>query len=337
MLFLSRALVAVVSCCLFPVLSAKRSDTEIVYHGGEILTGNDLKVRLLFYGNGWHKSTEKIDVIDHFMKHISFTSFLDVLSDYKDMNNKTASRTFDYAGCTIINNDARDTFLEGASSYLEILKKSFQSGRVAYDNKTIYGIILDMDMRTCYLDNWCLYDDFCGFHSFFSSPYQVLYFVASDPYNSKIKCRFESTPVHNNGIDEMASVIMHEIMESIYDPYGTGYYANNKSWLEESEDYCSWLIYRTKDLGGRDYNIVVDDIPFLLFPVYNLTMQQCTDEFFDRDSKLSKETQRKLLNKMKQSGQSMPSVAKSGGLTLGITWASFTMVLLLCHSLFYFQ
>ena len=105
---------------------------------------------------------------------------------------------------------------------------------------------------------------YCGWHSYGLGTQTTVPFIAFQDFTStyyKTCAAQTSTPNGNVGLDSMASVLVHEIDETLTDPYFTG-------WLDasgyESADKCAWVWGGLSKVGTARYDITLGSLKYLI-------------------------------------------------------------------------
>src|SRR5205085_1064815 len=100
-----------------------------------------------------------------------------------------------------------------------------------------YFLFTPPEVGSCFdaSSNPCVYQDYCAYHSFFSSFGPVLYAV--HPYVAGVpSCDTGQSPT-GTGADAVLNVVSHEHNEIITDPTGRGWF---DSAGDENGDKCAW-------------------------------------------------------------------------------------------------
>jgi hypothetical protein len=120
-------------------------------------------------------------------------------------------------------------------------------------------ICLDSGLTVCYSpDNFSTFF-FCAFHGSidFTDIGHVLFSV--EPYQNVVGCQVGQPSPNGPVVDSQASVLSHEMIETITDPDGTAWWVTNSLDLFGAEigDVCqnSTFVYQTPRLNGTVYEI----------------------------------------------------------------------------------
>ncbi len=105
---------------------------------------------------------------------------------------------------------------------------------------------------------------YCGWHSYGLGSGSSVPFIAFQDFTSTYyhTCAAQtSTPNGNVGLDSMASVLVHEVDETLTDPYFSG-------WLDssgyESADKCAWIWGPLQKIGSARYDITLGSLNYLI-------------------------------------------------------------------------
>jgi hypothetical protein len=113
---------------------------------------------------------------------------------------------------------------------------------------------------------------FCGFHgstNWGKSTLGTQYGFIGDPTATQNGCHiYSNTPNGNFGADAMASVIAHELIETVTDPTGTAWWDSKRrssTYGYEDADMCAWNFGTTSTTpSGAKYNYVSGGKDYLL-------------------------------------------------------------------------
>jgi len=84
-------------------------------------------------------------------------------------------------------------------------------------NNKIFFLFTSSGEGSCFNSSSCAYTQYCGYHSFFSSGgLNVIY--GNEPYGNTTHCGGSPSPNNNPTADSAATVLSHELTESITDP-----------------------------------------------------------------------------------------------------------------------
>lgn len=268
----------------------------IFYYGGPILTGTPT-VFFLWYGD-WSNSTTP-QILEDMITSFSGTPYSDILQGYYQVDPSDAGDDGGEAGADAaqVREYATGRIQFGGSyfvgypfgSYLtlgadeNVPADAIGKGTVPYDPNGLYFVLTSWDVGEdmggphsgfCY--------EYCGYHGNghdnVDGGHPFHYAFVGDPTGTA-RCEKGCTmkeeyaqagithsPNNNLAADSMASVIIHELSETITDPYPF----TNQAWIAtrrgpEIGDICAWLfspVYPTD--GGSLANVHWGDRDYLI-------------------------------------------------------------------------
>jgi hypothetical protein len=156
-----------------------------------------------------------------------------------------------------------------------IVQELLRSGDLPYDANGLYFVLTSNDVTERTDSNWAGYcTDYCGWHDgTFIDQVQIHYsFIGSgctqwcSVQPNFVEAGIPSSPNGNWDADGMASVIIHEMCESLSDPqpeYGPGWLDSYQ--LNENGDMCAWRFDPTyPTLAGSRANVRFGQRDFLI-------------------------------------------------------------------------
>ena len=105
---------------------------------------------------------------------------------------------------------------------------------------------------------------YCGWHTYGTiAGSNIKYAFVGDAGRCPYACSWQSTsPNGNVGADAMASIIAHELSESVTDPNLNAWYDSRGA---ENADKCAWTWGKTSTASnGSLYNLVVNGYQYLI-------------------------------------------------------------------------
>ena len=239
-----------------PTISrAPRNNLSIRYHGGPVLLGTP-NVYYIWYGD-WSSDTAP-SILSDLMNSLGGSSYLRITSSYFDSNGQRPSGNVALAGATT------DDYSQGRSlsdaDVKEIVSGAISGGRLPKDPNAVYFVLAADDVN----ETTGLCTQYCGWHSSASLLGSDIKFAfIGNPARCPSACQPQTTSSNDNpAADAMASVVVHELAESITDPDLNAWYDRKGM---ESADKCSWSFGATQP--GRDgslFNVTLGPRQFLL-------------------------------------------------------------------------
>ena len=106
---------------------------------------------------------------------------------------------------------------------------------------------------------------YCGWHSYgVTGSLTNVPFIAFQDFTSTYNraCSAQNiSPNGNVGLDAMASVMVHEVDESLTDPFLSAWYDANGA---ESADKCAWTWGTLHLVGAARYNVILGSLKYLI-------------------------------------------------------------------------
>ena len=227
----------------------------INYHGGPLILGTT-NVYYIWYGN-WSGNTATTILTD-FALSIGGSPYFNINTTYYDGGNVHVSNAVNYGGSTT-DSYSRGTSLSD-SAIQGVVASAVTSGALPYDTSGVYFVLTSADVTAS--SGFCT--QYCGWHTHGTiNGFDIKYSFIGNPDRCPSACEAQSTgPNGNAGADGMASIIAHELEESVTDPDLNAWYDTRGM---ENADKCAWTFgatYQTgngasanMNLGGRDYLI----------------------------------------------------------------------------------
>ena len=227
-----------------------------VYNGGPVISSTP-DVYFIWYGNWGSGSTSSI--LTSFVQTLSGTAYLGT-----EMS-MAGDGLVNYDGSTSISSTQNSSLYLGGlnnptSQIKSIVQNTIASGLLGkYDPHGIYDVLTAPGLYVSGFNT-----KFCGFHGSTNWGRNSLvgaeqYAFIGDPTASQTGCYAQSeSPNGNLGADAMASVIAHELIETVTDPTGTAWWDSKRrssTYGYESADMCAWNFGSVNvNSSGADYN-----------------------------------------------------------------------------------
>ncbi|PYQ63313.1 MAG: hypothetical protein DMF53_10500 [Acidobacteria bacterium] len=235
------------------------ANNGINYHNGPVMLGT-VNIYYIWYGD-W-SGNSAVDILSDLAGSIGGTPWYNINTSYysgsgrqlKHVSNSVAfqgSTTDDYSrGKSLSDDDVRDVVADAISS-----------GRLPKDTNGVYFVLTSADVSE--LSGFC--SNYCGWHTYDKiDSANIKFAFIGNPDQCPSACtrsRYHS-PNDNIGADGMASIIAHELSESVTDPQLNAWYSSKG---DENADKCAFTfgnIYTAPNgaganvqLGTRDYLI----------------------------------------------------------------------------------
>jgi hypothetical protein len=232
---------------------AVSSGHGISYNGGPVMSSG-ANVYLIWYGNWGNNSATTI--LPDWAAHIGGSPYFNINTTYQDNSNKNVANVVTYKGST------SDSYSHGGAlqngDVGAIVSGVIGAGKLPLDSNGVYFVLTSQDVTH---PGFC--SSFCGYHTYENVSGQNIKFAF---IGNAAQCggscgTLGATPNGNAGADDMASIMTHELEETVSDPLLNAWTDANG----ENADKCAWKFgnqYTTGNggkanmkLGNRDYLI----------------------------------------------------------------------------------
>jgi len=229
----------------------------ISYHGGPVMLGTT-NVYFIWYGN-WSNNIATTIFFD-FSSHIGCSPYFNITTTYYNGANTHVSNSVAFAASTT------DAYSQGSvlsdSGVQNVVSSAIGAGRLPSDTNGVYFVLTSADVNES--SGFCT--QYCGWHTHATiQGRDIKYSFVGNPDRCPSGCQAQPTsqsPNGNQGADGMASIIAHELEESVTDPDLNAWFDNRGA---ENADKCAWTFgttYTTSNgslanmvLGTRNYLI----------------------------------------------------------------------------------
>lgn len=225
----------------------------MIYHGGPVLLGNT-NVYYIWYGN-WAGNTATTILTD-LATNIGGSPYFGINTTYYNGAGVHVSNAVTYAG-SMVDAYSRGTNLSDADVGA-VVSNALSSHALPSDLNGVYFVLTSADVHET--SGFCRY--YCGYHSYNAA--HIKYAFVGNPDQCPSGCAEQTvvSPNNNVGADGMASIIAHELEESVTDPLLSAWFDRRGS---ENADRCAWTFGATyiagntsranMHLGSRDFLI----------------------------------------------------------------------------------
>ena len=225
----------------------------ILYHGGPIMPGA-VNIYYIWYG-AWNTPGDTTQpLLTNLGQHIGGTPYFAINKTYFDSTGATVSGTVNFAGAT------HDPGSQGSAltdaGVKQVVATALANHALPTDANGVYFVLTSKEVKET--SGFCT--QYCGWHTRGTiNQRSIKYsFVGNPAQQCPSACSAQAKSPNNNlGADAMASVIAHELAESVSDP-------NLNAWFDQSgsenADKCAWTFGATTLMpGGARYNITWTD------------------------------------------------------------------------------
>ena len=232
-----------------PIISptlAPAATNGINYHGGSLMVGPYNKIYFIWYGN-WsgNSATTLLPVL---AQNIGGSPYFNINTTYYNKTGTDITNAVAYGGSTT------DSYSQGKTltdaTVQTVVENAINSGALPKNSHGIYFVLTSKDVNES--SGFCT--QYCGWHWYGTlGTTKIKYSFVGNPDRCPSACEAETTsPNGNAGADGMASIISHELEETVTDPYGSAWYDASG---EENADKCAWTFgSESTASNGAKYN-----------------------------------------------------------------------------------
>jgi Phosphate-induced protein 1 conserved region len=231
----------------------------ITYHGGPVMLGTT-KVYYIWYGN-WAGDTTPTILTD-LANSIGGSPYNNINTTYYQGTSTKSfvSNSVSFLGATSTADTAYGKSLSDANIQ-SLVSDAISSGRLPKDTNGLYFVLTAKDVTAS--SGFCT--QYCGWHTHATiAGSNIKYsFVGNPATQCPAGCGVNSpSPNGNGGADAMASILSHELVETVSDPDLNAWYDRSGN---ENADKCAYTYGTTytsangavanMKMGTRDYKI----------------------------------------------------------------------------------
>ena len=241
----------------FNLLQPALPGNGIYYHGGPLIL-NTTNVYFIWYGN-WTSYTGATTLLPILAQHIGGTPYFNINTTYYNASGTRVSNSVNYNGA------ANDNYSQGQNiddnGVQAIVARAINLRLLPRDTNGVYFVLTSPDVNET--TGFCTH--YCGWHDYgYINGSSIKYAFVGGPARCPSACAEQWNPTPNNAPqgDAMASILAHELEESVTDPELDAWYDTRG---EENADKCAWTFgttYRVANgaianmnFGGRDWLI----------------------------------------------------------------------------------
>jgi Phosphate-induced protein 1 conserved region len=230
------------------------SSNGILYHGGPVMLGTT-HVYLIFYGN-WN-ANPAISILPDWAANLGGSPYFNTNTTYIDGSNRRISNSVTLGG-TIFDNYSRGSALDD-NGVGAVVSTAIGNGSLPLDAHGVYFVLTSSDVAET--SGFCT--TYCGWHSFETvQSVSIKYSFVGNSAACPFACEGSpgNAPNGNEGADGMASIMAHELNESVTDPEIDAWYDSNGNEVGDLCNFTYGSTYRTGSgalanvrLGARDF------------------------------------------------------------------------------------
>jgi hypothetical protein len=230
------------------------SGNGIDYHGGPIIPGT-VNLYYIWYGNWSGKSAPAI--LNDWGNNLSNSPIYRINTTYADNAGDSVSGTTHLAGSTSVGY-SHGTALADADVW-SIVNDALNAGSLPSDANGVYFVLTSADVNET--GGFCT--SYCGWHTAHSrNGADIKYAFIGDAARCNGSCGSGPSPNNDVSGDSMASIMFHELSESVSDPLLNAWYSASGG---ENGDLCAWKFGTTyKAANGANANVHLGNRDYLL-------------------------------------------------------------------------
>jgi len=223
------------------------ASTGINYHGGPVMTAGTTNVYYIWYGT-W-SATQKAILVS-MMQNLGGTPIYNINTTYYNSANVRVKNSVTLAGQHDNNYSLGKTLSDAGVA--TVVSNAINAGWFPKDANGVYFVLTAPDVK----ESSGFGSKYCGWHTHGGmSGTDIKYsFVGNASIIAPVGCGASGvTPNGDAGVDGMASVMYHELSETVSDPDLNAWYDSTGN---ENADKCAWkfgTLY-TAPNGGK-YNV----------------------------------------------------------------------------------
>jgi hypothetical protein len=222
----------------------------INYHNGPVMLGT-VHVYYIWYGN-WADNDSAVSILTDEAENIGGTPWFGINTSYYS----GSGRKLKHVGNSVtFNGSTTDDYSHGTSltdsGVAGVVADAITSGRLPKDPNGVYFVLTSADVEEP--SGFC--GAYCGWHTSGKlAGTDIKYAFVGNSERCPSTCtrlKFRS-PNGNIGADGMASILAHELSESVTDPDLNAWYSGN---FDENADKCAWTfgdIYTAPNGAGAN-------------------------------------------------------------------------------------
>lgn len=227
----------------------------VYYHGGPVM-GGVTNIYYIWYGN-WTGDNART-LLTNFAKNIGGSPYFNINTTYGTSSTAIVN-SVKYAGAAMDNYSLGAVLGDGDIG--AIVANAIGAAKLPNDPHGVYFVLTSKDVKET--SGFCT--QYCGWHTYETvNGNNVKFAFVGNPVSQCPRACSEQTtsPNNNEGADAMASVIAHELDESVTDP-------NLNAWYDgagyENADKCAWTFgtVSTAANGGK-YNVILGGTDYLI-------------------------------------------------------------------------
>ena len=238
------------------VSSAVPQGHAINYYGGPVMLGT-VNIYYIWYGN-W-SGDSAVSILSDLAANLGGSPYLNINSSYYDSSLNRPTNSVRLAGSLI------DNYSEGVfdPDIFGAVVNAIHSGAIGpADPSAVYFVLTSADVTVPGFKS-----SFCGWHTADAVDGTYIKYAFVGNAAGSAGCTAQPVSPNNNpGADSMATIIAHELSESMTDPLLNAWYTPP---LQENADKCEWTWGQTFAApNGSSYNVTLGSRQYLLQQIF---------------------------------------------------------------------
>jgi phosphate-induced protein 1 len=238
----------------------------IQYNGGPVMTSTSNAVYFIWYGV-WNSTAPGI--LTDWANNIGGSTYFNINTTYYDSTNTYVTNAINYGG------SYTDDYSQGSSiddnGVEAIVSNAISNNDLPLDPNGIYMVLAGSDVT----ETTGMCSQYCGWHYFGSIGGQTTtYAFIGNPDACPSACEAQtSSPNGDSGADGAASIMSHELEETVTDPQVSAWYDASG---EENGDKCAWNFGTEQTApNGSMFNVMIGSRNYLIQQNWNAATQAC--------------------------------------------------------------
>jgi hypothetical protein len=243
------------------------------YGGGPLLTGN-VNIYYIYYGTGF--ATSDKNYLENLVSGISSHPYFE--SEMTFYSTSGSTKNYIQGPVTYVKG-VDDNYSHGKSladaDIQTIVTDHIQSGDFPLDTNAVYYVLTASDVQET--SGFC--SQYCGWHNNFAYQGKDIKFAfIGNPANCLAGCspdNVNTSPNGNPGVDAMASIITHELMEAMSDPDPSSGWTDSAG--NENADKCAYVYGKelVDKATNSKYNTQIGNYKYLIQQNWKLDINTC--------------------------------------------------------------
>jgi phosphate-induced protein 1 len=228
----------------------------ISYHNGPVIHGTT-NVYYIWYGD-WSQDSSANAILTDFASNVGGSPYFNINTTYGDTT-ANVTNSVHYAGSST-DSGSLGTSLNDNSIW-SIVTSAISSGKLPLDGNAVYFVLTAPGVA----ETTGFLTQYCGWHTYgtYNGTNVKFSFVGDAKGPSLGSCAIQTSgsPNGDPSADAMASVIAHELEESVSDPLLNAWYDSTGA---ENADKCAWTFGTEYPAGGGVANMKLGTRDFLI-------------------------------------------------------------------------